>query len=163
MGARLIRSGEADLVIAGGTEAAITPITVAGFAQATALSRYPGDPASASRPFAADRAGFVLGEGAGIAVLESSQHAADRGARVRAVLAGAGVAADAYHVTGPTVLSVEHDVIPPTRNLAHTALDPQITLDVVTTQREEPQRAAVTNSFGFGGQNVSLLFTGQHS
>ena len=63
MAARLIRSGEADIVIAGGTEAAITPITVAGFAQATALSRYAGDPASASRPFAADRDGFVLGEG----------------------------------------------------------------------------------------------------
>jgi len=101
LGARLIRSGEADVVIAGGTEAAITPITVAGFAQATALSRYRGDPASASRPFAADRDGFVLGEGASVVVLESAEHAATRGARVHAVLAGAGIAADAHHITAP--------------------------------------------------------------
>jgi 3-oxoacyl-[acyl-carrier-protein] synthase II len=237
LGARLIRSGEADVVIAGGTEAAITPITVAGFAQATALSRYPGDPASASRPFAADRDGFVLGEGTGIAVLESAEHAAARGACVRAILAGAGTAADAYHITGPApdgtgqvtamrkalaqaglapadvshvnahatgtpvgdvaearairqvfgghiavtapkaslghlfgaagaveaviaVLSVEHGVIPPTRNLTDTPLDPEITLDIVTSLRKEPQHAALTNSFGFGGQNISLLFTG---
>ncbi|MCG7527724.1 beta-ketoacyl-ACP synthase, partial [Streptomyces sp. OfavH-34-F] len=75
LGARLIRAGEADLVIAGGTEAAITPITVAGFVQAQALSRHPGDAASASRPFAADRSGFVLSEGAAVLVLESAAHA----------------------------------------------------------------------------------------
>ena len=61
------------------------------------------------------------------------------------------------------ILSIEHGVIPPTRNLADTTLDPEITLDVVTSRREEPQRAAITNSFGFGGQNVSLLFTGPSS
>jgi 3-oxoacyl-(acyl-carrier-protein) synthase len=78
LSARLIRAGEADVVIAGGTEAAIIPIAVASFAQATALSRYAGDPAAASRPFAADRDGFVLGEGAGVAVLESAAHASGR-------------------------------------------------------------------------------------
>ncbi|HTJ69788.1 MAG TPA: beta-ketoacyl-[acyl-carrier-protein] synthase family protein [Actinospica sp.] len=236
LGARLIRAGEADVVIAGGTEAAITPITIAGFAQAAALSRCEGDPASASRPFAADRDGFILGEGAAIVVLESAEHAAARGARVHAVLAGAGIASDAYHVTAPApdgsgqiaairkalaqaglapgdvshvnahatgtpvgdvaeaeaisqvfgdsiavtapkasighlvgaagavealiaILSVENDVVPPTRNLTETAIDPEIKLDVVTTRRDTPQRAVLSNSFGFGGQNVSLIFT----
>lgn len=88
-------------MIAGGTEAAITPLTVAGFTQARALSRETADPASASRPFAADRSGFVLSEGAAVLVLESAGHAAARGAHVHAVLAGAGIAADAHHITAP--------------------------------------------------------------
>ncbi|GHE63576.1 3-oxoacyl-ACP synthase [Streptomyces longispororuber] len=236
LGARLIRAGEADVVIAGGTEAAITPITVAGFAQAQALSRHTAEPASASRPFAADRTGFVLSEGAAVVVLESAEHAAARGARVHAVLAGAGIAADAHHITAPAadgsgqvsamrkalaqaglaperighvnahatgtplgdvaeahairkvfgratvtapkaalghlfgaagaiealvaVLSVEHGVIPPTRNLTEAGVGPDIDLDVVTAPREAPQEAVLSNSFGFGGQNVSLVFTG---
>ncbi|MFE5513289.1 beta-ketoacyl-[acyl-carrier-protein] synthase family protein [Streptomyces sp. NPDC056529] len=236
LGARLIRAGEADVVIAGGTEAAITPITVAGFVQAQALSRYTAEPASASRPFAADRSGFVLGEGAAVVVLESAEHAAARGARVRAVLAGAGIAADAHHITAPAadgsgqiaamrkalaqagltperiahvnahatgtevgdvaearaigkvfgratvtapkaalghlfgaagaiealvaVLSVEHGVVPPTRNLAAAGVGPDIGLDVVTERRDAPQEAVLSNSFGFGGQNVSLVVTG---
>ncbi|MHC6626914.1 beta-ketoacyl-[acyl-carrier-protein] synthase family protein [Streptomyces globosus] len=235
LGARLIRAGEADVVIAGGTEAAITPITVAGFAQAQALSRHTADPASASRPFAADRSGFVLSEGAAVVVLESAEHAAARGARVHAVLAGAGIAADAHHITAPAadgsgqisamrkalagagltpeqithvnahatgtevgdaaeahairevfgratvtapkaslghlfgaagaiealiaVLSVKHGVIPPTRNLATAGVAPDIDLDVVTDRRDVPQEAVLSNSFGFGGQNVSLLLT----
>jgi len=233
LGARLIRAGEADVVIAGGTEAAITPITVAGFAQARSLSHHVGDPASASRPFAADRSGFVLAEGAAVLILESAAHAAARGARVRAVLAGAGIAADAHHITAPApdgsgqvsamrkalaqaglaperighvnahatgttvgdaaesvaienvfgrvsvtapkaalghlfgaagaieallaVLSVEQGVIPPTRNLGPAEVDPSIGLDVVTERRDAPQRAVLSNSFGFGGQNVSLV------
>ena len=235
LGARLIRAGEADMVIAGGTEAAITPITVAGFAQARSLSHYVGDPASASRPFAADRSGFVLAEGAAVLILENAAHAAARGARVRAVLAGAGIAADAHHITAPVpdgsgqvsamrkalaqagvapeqvghvnahatgttvgdaaesvaiervfgrvsvtapkaalghlfgaagaieallaVLSVERGVIPPTRNLGRAEVDPSIDLDVVLARRDLPQRAVVSNSFGFGGQNVSLVVT----
>ncbi|MFF9851471.1 beta-ketoacyl-[acyl-carrier-protein] synthase family protein [Streptomyces litmocidini] len=236
LGARLIRAGEADVVIAGGTEAAITPITVAGFAQAQALSRHTADPASASRPFAADRSGFVLGEGAAVVVLESAEHAGARGARVHAVLAGAGIAADAHHITAPAadgsgqisamrkalaqaglvpeqishvnahatgtpvgdiaeahairevfgratvtapkaalghlfgaagaiealiaVLSVERGVIPPTRNLTAAGAGPDIGLDVVTERRDAPQEAVLSNSFGFGGQNVSLVVTG---
>ncbi|MGW5346473.1 beta-ketoacyl-[acyl-carrier-protein] synthase family protein [Streptomyces sp. NPDC004050] len=239
LGVRLIRAGEADVVIAGGTEAAITPITVAGFVQAQALSRYTAEPASASRPFAADRSGFVLGEGAAVVVLESAEHAAARGARVHAVLAGAGIAADAHHITAPAtdgsgqiaamrkalaqaglapeqiahvnahatgtqvgdvaearaigkvfgcatvtapkaalghlfgaagaiealiaVLSVEHGIVPPTRNLATSGIGPDIELDVVTERRDAPQEAVLSNSFGFGGQNVSLVVTGaQH-
>jgi 3-oxoacyl-[acyl-carrier-protein] synthase II len=236
LGARLIRSGEADMVIAGGAEAVVEPIAVASFAQATALSRFSGDPASASRPFAAGRDGFVLGEGAAVLILESAEHAARRGARVRAVLAGAGVTSDAHHITAPdptgagqaaamrkalaqagltpaglghvnahatgtpvgdaaeakaiglalgrrlpvtapkaalghsfgaagateallAVLSIEHGVIPPTRNLTEATVDPELDLDVVTSPRHAPQPAVLSNSFGFGGHNVSLLFT----
>ncbi|MFE1953719.1 beta-ketoacyl-[acyl-carrier-protein] synthase family protein, partial [Streptomyces sp. NPDC059524] len=233
LGARLIRAGEADVVIAGGTEAALTPITVAGFTQAQALSRHTGEPASASRPFAADRSGFVLGEGAAVLILESAEHAEARGARVHAVLAGAGIAADAHHITAPApdgagqvsamrkalaqaglaperighvnahatgtpvgdaaearairevlgratvtapkaalghlfgaagaiealvaTLSVRDGVIPPTRNLTPSGVDPAIGLDVVTERRDVPQEAVLSNSFGFGGQNVSLV------
>ncbi|MFI8768602.1 beta-ketoacyl-[acyl-carrier-protein] synthase family protein [Streptomyces sp. R-07] len=236
LGARLIRAGEADVVIAGGTDAAITPITVAGFVQAQALSRHTGEPASASRPFAADRSGFVLGEGAAVVVLESAAHAAARGARVHAVLAGAGIAADAHHITAPApdgsgqisamrkalaqaglapgqighinahatgtpvgdvaearaigevfgratvtapkaalghlfgaagaiealiaVLSVKYGVIPPTRNLTEAGVAPDIDLDVVAERRDVPQEAVLSNSFGFGGQNVSLIVAG---
>ncbi|MER6218682.1 beta-ketoacyl-[acyl-carrier-protein] synthase family protein [Streptomyces sp. NPDC001674] len=235
LGARLIRAGEADVVIAGGTEAAITPITVAGFTQAQALSRHTAEPASASRPFAVDRSGFVLSEGAAVVVLESAGHAAARGARVHAVLAGAGIAADAHHITAPAadgsgqisamrkalaqaslapeqvshinahatgtpvgdvaegrairevfgratvtapkaalghlfgaagavealiaVLSVEHGVIPPTRNLTEAGVGDDIDLDVVMERRDLPQEAVLSNSFGFGGQNVSLIVT----
>ncbi|MFF5787955.1 beta-ketoacyl-[acyl-carrier-protein] synthase family protein [Streptomyces sp. NPDC012693] len=236
LGARLIRAGEADVVIAGGTEAAITPITVAGFAQAQALSRHTGEPASASRPFAVDRSGFVLSEGSAVVVLESAEHARARGAHVHAVLAGTGIAADAHHITAPAadgsgqisamrkalaqaglaperishinahatgtpvgdiaearaigevfgratvtapkaalghlfgaagaiealiaILSVEHGVIPPTRNLTAAGVDPDIDLDVVAERRDVPQEAVLSNSFGFGGQNVTLIVTG---
>ncbi|MDQ0632390.1 3-oxoacyl-[acyl-carrier-protein] synthase II [Arthrobacter pascens] len=234
--ARLIRSGEADMVIAGGAEAAITPITVASFLQTRALSTRTADPGSASRPFAADRDGFVLGEGAGILVLESAQHAKARGAVVLSVLRGVGIASDAFHMTAPaddgagqisaihkalndagmstadighinahatgtpvgdlaeakairtifgdaptvtapkaslghlfgaagaveailTVQSITHDIIPPTRNLHNGNVDPEIGLDVATTPRHGTQNAAISNSFGFGGQNVCLVFS----
>jgi 3-oxoacyl-[acyl-carrier-protein] synthase II len=233
--ARLIECGEADVVIAGGAEAAITPLTIAGFAQIGALSKAGGDPESASRPFDAHRTGFVLGEGAGIVILESAEHARARGARARAALAGYGVTADAFHITGTdpegtgqvkairkalakaglaprdvqhvnahatgtqvgdvseaiavraalgdgvavtapkgalghlvgaagaveaiiTALTLETGTIPATRNLVD--LDPAVTLDVVAgAPREARVEAAVSNSFGFGGHNVSLLLT----
>jgi 3-oxoacyl-[acyl-carrier-protein] synthase II len=233
---RLIRSGEADVVIAGGVEAAITPITVAAFLQTRALSTRTVDPRSASRPFAADRDGFVLGEGAGILVLESAQHAQARGAVVHAVLRGVGIASDAFHMTAPaddgagqitaidkalkdaamttadighinahatgtpvgdlaeakairtlfgdsaavtapkaslghlfgaagaveailTIRSIAHDVIPPTRNLHDGNIDSNIGLDVAMATRYGTQNAAISNSFGFGGQNVCLVFS----
>lgn len=235
LGARLIRSGEADVVIAGGTEAAIAPITVAGFAQTRALAQPGEDAASASRPFATDRRGFVLSEGAAVVVLESAEHARRRGAAVHAVLAGAGITSDAHHITAPApdgsgqtaamrkalaqaglrpedishvnahatgtpvgdsgeaeairevfgratvtapkaalghlfgaagaieallaVLSVEHGVVPPTRNLSPETVDPGIDLDVALERRDASQAAVLSNSFGFGGQNVSLVVT----
>jgi 3-oxoacyl-[acyl-carrier-protein] synthase II len=235
MAIRLIRSGEADVVVAGGAEAAIAPLTIAGFAQARTLSKRNDDPEHASRPFDVGRDGFVLGEGAGVLVLERAGFAAGRGARVLGRVAGFGVTSDAYHITGPdpsgegqirairravadagltpadidhvnchatstvvgdigeavairkalgddvvltapksglghlvgaagavesilTVLTVANGVIPHTLNLQQKA--PEVTLDVVAGEpRKQDLRAAVCNSFGFGGQNVSLVFT----
>ncbi|ADP79257.1 beta-ketoacyl-ACP synthase II [Pseudofrankia inefficax] len=97
----LIKFGRADVIIAGGTEAAIHPLPIAGFSQMQALSRRSDDPAAASRPFDKGRDGFVLGEGAGILVLEAEEHAKARGARIYGYLAGAGISADAYHVAAP--------------------------------------------------------------
>lgn len=97
----LMRNGELDVVIAGGAEACITQLTVAGFAQSRTLSQRNDEPERASRPFDTQRDGFVLGEGAGVMVLERAEFAAARGAAVHARLAGAGLTADAYHITGP--------------------------------------------------------------
>jgi 3-oxoacyl-[acyl-carrier-protein] synthase II len=100
-GMEMIRSGRADVVVAGGTEAAIMELNVAAFAAMRALSLRNHEPERASRPFDKGRDGFVLGEGAGIVVLESAEHAASRGARVYAVAAGAGYSADAHHIAQP--------------------------------------------------------------
>mgnify|MGYP000071349579 FL=1 len=97
---RTIQYGDADVMIAGGTEASITPIGVGGFAALTALSTSE-DPMRASIPFDKDRNGFVMGEGAGIVVLESLEHAQARGAKIYAELAGYGATGDAYHITSP--------------------------------------------------------------
>ncbi|MBT1664792.1 beta-ketoacyl-[acyl-carrier-protein] synthase family protein [Curtobacterium flaccumfaciens] len=234
--ARLIATGEADVVITGGTEAAVTPVTMASFAQSQALAKPDGDdPTTLSRPFDADRRGFVLGEGAGIVVLERADHAAARGQRSHGTLAGWGITSDAHHITAPltdgseqeramraairmagltgadvdhvnahatgtpvgdvgeaaaisravgtgalvtapksaighmfgaagaveailTLRALETGTVPPTLNLDR--LDPAVDLDVVSgTARTAPLRAALNNSFGFGGQNASLVFT----
>ena len=99
--ANIIRRGDAEIAVAGGTEAAITPISVAGFAAAKALTTANDDPARASKPFDARRDGFVLGEGAGILVLESEEHALARGATILGELAGYGATSDAFHITQP--------------------------------------------------------------
>lgn len=100
-GLDIIRSGRADVVIAGGTEAVIHPLPIAGFASMRAMSTRNDDPERASRPWDKARDGFVLGEGAGIVVLESAEHAAARGARVHAVLAGAGLTSDGFDIVQP--------------------------------------------------------------
>src|SRR6266508_778104 len=97
---RLIKYGFADVAIAGGTEATVLPLTVAGFAQMQALTRNP-DPSTASRPFDKDRDGFVLSEGAGALVLEEAGRAQGRGARIYAEVCGYGASADAHHITAP--------------------------------------------------------------
>ncbi|MBT1681276.1 beta-ketoacyl-[acyl-carrier-protein] synthase family protein [Curtobacterium aurantiacum] len=234
--ARLIATGEADVVITGGTEAAVTPVTMASFAQSQALAKPDGgDPTTLSRPFDADRRGFVLGEGAGIVLLERADHAAARGQRSHGTLAGWGITSDAHHITAPlgdgseqeramraairmaglsgadvdhvnahatgtpvgdvgeaaaisravgtgalvtapksaighmfgaagaveailTLRALETGTVPPTLNLERQ--DPAVDLDVVSgAARTAPLRAALNNSFGFGGQNASLVFT----
>ena len=100
-GVDMIRSGRADMVVAGGTEAAIHPLPIAGFAAMQALSTRNDDPQTASRPYDSARDGFVLGEGAALVVLESEEHARARGARIYAEVAGAGVTSDHYHIAAP--------------------------------------------------------------
>jgi len=234
----ILRAGRADVVVAGGTEAAIHALPIAGFAAMRALSMRDVDPEQASRPYDKARDGFVLGEGSSVLVLETEEHARARGARVYAELAGAGMSSDAYHVAAPeptgagaaralslalrdagltpddlshvnahatstplgdvaeaaalrtalgdaaarvnvtatksctghllgaagaleaavTVLSLHNKVVPATRNLDDP--DDDVGLDVVRmSPRELPaETAALSNSFGFGGHNVTLAF-----
>ena len=234
---RLIEDGDTDMMIAGGAEAAITPLAMAGFGNMKALSTRNDDPASASRPFDKERDGFVMGEGAGIAVLESLESAQKRGARIYCEVAGYGMTADAYHMTAPAPehrvaqeamriavrnagvtledvgyvnahgtstplgdvaetqavkavfgdalarklvfgsttsmtghllgaagvlefaicgLVTQRGVIPPTIN--YKSPDPECDLDCAPNQAvERPVRVAMSNSFGFGGHNVSLI------
>jgi len=234
---RLIQSGRADVMIAGGAESTITPLCIAGFNAMKALSRNNDDPASASRPFDRERDGFVVGEGAGVLVLEELEGARKRGARIYAELAGYGLNSDAFHMTMPspggegaarcmalalddsgvnadeidyinahgtstyyndlyettavkkvfgerahriavsstkgmtghllgaaggieavfTVLAIKDSVAPPTIN--YRTPDPECDLDYVpNTARELGIRAAMSNSFGFGGTNAVLVF-----
>lgn len=231
----LLRGGACDIVISGGSESAASVMTSVVFGQMQALSRRCHDPAGASRPYDADRDGFVLGEGAGVLVLERTTHARARGASPLACLAGHGSSSDAYHYTSPhpegdglarairsaladaglaphdighvnahgtstrlndkaeagalhqvfrrpppvtanksvvghslgaagaieaalTVLTLQHQVIPPTANLDR--MDPAIDLDVVTkAPRAAPVDAALSVSSGFGGQNAAVVLT----
>jgi 3-oxoacyl-[acyl-carrier-protein] synthase II len=234
---RLIEYGDCDVMVAGGAESTVTLLTVGGFAAARALSTRNDDPGTASRPWDRDRDGFVLGEGAGVVVLEEFEHAKRRGAKIYAELAGYGMSGDAYHMTAPqesgegaarcmenalrnaglnredidyinahgtstplgdlaettalkrcfgdharklavsstksmtghllgaaggveaifSVLAIRDQIAPPTANLFNQ--DPACDLDYVpNTARRMPLRSALSNSFGFGGTNGTLIF-----
>lgn len=236
-GGRLIEYGDADIMVAGGAESTVSPLGVGGFAAARALSTRNDDPAGASRPWDKGRDGFVLGEGAGVVVLEEYEHAKARGAKIYCELAGYGMSADAHHMTAPcedgegaarcmanalrnaglnpdqvdyvnahgtstelgdiaetvaikralgdaaakvavsstksmtghllgaaggveaifSVLAIRDQVAPPTINLVDQ--DPRCDLDYVpNTARQMKLDVAVSNSFGFGGTNGSLVF-----
>jgi len=237
-GAELIRRGAADVVVAGGSEATITSFGIATFAQARALSSRNDEPQRASRPFDADRDGFVMGEGGAALILEDLDHALERGAPVLAELTGYGMSADAYHITLPrpggsgaaramvsamedagltpsdigyinahgtsteandatetaairiamgeladsipvsstksmtghilggagaveavaSIMALRDQVLPPTIN--YEVPDPECDLDYVpNVKREATLEHALSNSFGFGGHNVALLFS----
>ena len=242
-GMDMIRSGRADVVLAGGTEAAIIQLNIAAFAAMRALSTRNDEPERASRPFDKGRDGFVLGEGAGMVVLESAEHAAGRGAAVHAVAAGVGYSSDAHHIAQPdpegtglklvlrrvladadiepeqvvhvnahatstpagdvveaqaiaaalgeasqgvvvsatksmtghllggagavesvaAILALRDRVAPPTINLEDPDDDAGLSISTQPqrlTQRGDGPMAVINNSFGFGGANVALAFTG---
>ena len=233
---RIIKFGDADIILAGGSEACIVPVGVAGFAAMRALSLRNDEPARASRPFDKDRDGFVMGEGAGVIILEEYEHAKKRGAKIYCELAGYGLTADAYHMSAPNpegegaarcmrmamkhakvnpddvdyinahgtstpigdacetkavksafgesahkvavsstksmtghllgaaaavemaacVMAMRDGLLPPTINLENP--DPECDLDYVpNTAREKKVKVAISNSFGFGGHNSSVV------
>ncbi|MBX3616889.1 beta-ketoacyl-ACP synthase II [Nitrosomonas sp.] len=235
--ARMIEYGDADVMVCGGAESCVTPLAIGGFSAAKALSVQNDHPETASRPWDKDRDGFVLGEGAGVLVLEEIEHAKKRGAKIYAELAGFGMSADAFHMTAPcddgegaarcmsnalknagieitevdyinahgtstplgdiaetiavkrcfgdhasklavnstksmtghllgaaggveaifSVLAIHHKIAPPTINLINQ--DPQCDLDYIpNTARDMNIKVALSNSFGFGGTNGTLVF-----
>jgi 3-oxoacyl-[acyl-carrier-protein] synthase II len=121
---RLIQYGDADAMLAGGAESTISPLGIGGFAAARALSTRNDDPATASRPWDKDRDGFVLGEGAGVLMLEEYEHARARGARIYCELAGFGMSGDAFHMTAPNMDG-------PRRCMVNALRDAQISADQV--------------------------------
>ena len=116
LAARLIEAGDADIMVAGGAESTVSPLGIGGFAASRALSTRNDDPATASRPFDKDRDGFVLGEGAGVMVIESYDSATARGAKIYAELAGFGMSGDAYHMTAPDVYGPQRSMMNALRN-----------------------------------------------
>ncbi len=157
--ADLIRAGRADVVVAGGTEAAITPTAMAAFARMGALSTRNDDPAAASRPFDRDRDGFVMGEGAGVVVLESAEHAARRGATSLGELAGYGSTCDAHHITAPDpdgagAIASMHQALAEA-GLAPAAIGHVNAHGTSTPLNDAAESGAMAKVFGHGGPPVT--------
>jgi 3-oxoacyl-[acyl-carrier-protein] synthase II len=160
---RIIQRGEADVMISGGTEAAITPLAIAGFANMRALSRRNDEPLKASRPFDKERDGFVVGEGAGILILEEKEHALSRGATVYAEIVGYGANCDAYHITAPDPNGKEA-----TRVMAMAMNEAQINPDEVdyinahgtsTPLNDKVETLAIKLAFGERAKKVAISST----
>ena len=159
---RIIQYGEADAMVAGGTEAALSPLSVAGFAAARALSTRNSEPARASRPFDKERDGFVLGEGAGVVVLEELESARRRKARIYAELVGYGMSADAYHITAPPD-DGRGAVACMRRALADAALTPQavdyINAHATSTMADRIETVAIKQVFGEHARRLAVSST----
>ncbi|MFQ6673781.1 MAG: beta-ketoacyl-ACP synthase II [Fidelibacterota bacterium] len=160
---RLIQYGDADVIIAGGSEAAITPLTFAGFSNMKTLSRGDGEPEEVSRPFDANRDGFVLGEGAGLLVVEAADHAVNRGAKIYGEIAGYGATADAYHITTPAP-GGEGAVRAMGRAIRDARIDPS-QVDYInahgtsTPYNDKTETKAVKEVFGEAAHDVPLSST----
>jgi 3-oxoacyl-[acyl-carrier-protein] synthase II len=158
--ARLLRSGEADVVICGGTDAGITEVIFAGLSAMGAMSKRNDDPAGASRPFDAGRDGFVFGEGAVVMVLETAGHAARRGARPYAALAGGALTADAFHVSAPNPDGT-YAAAAISRALANAAMKAE-QIDYVcahgtgTKANDRTETAAIRTAFGTAADRVAV-------
>lgn len=158
---RMIEYGDADVMIAGGAESTISPLGLGGFASARALSSRNDDPATASRPWDKDRDGFVLGEGAGVMVLEEYEHAKARGAKIYAELVGFGMSGDAYHITAPNMDG-------PRRSMANALKDAEIAADQVqylnahgtsTPLGDKNETDAVKAAFGAHAKKLTVNST----
>ncbi|NOZ76014.1 MAG: beta-ketoacyl-ACP synthase II [FCB group bacterium] len=161
LASRLMQYGDADIMVAGGSEASITPLTIAGFGNMRALSKHNDFPAEASRPFDKDRDGFVLGEGAGIVVLETLDHAQKRGAAILAELVGYGASDDAFHVTQPSLSG-------PARAIERALEDGGIPLEKVnyinahgtsTVFNDKNESAAIHRVFGTYAEQLKVSST----
>jgi 3-oxoacyl-[acyl-carrier-protein] synthase II len=160
---RVIQRGEAEIMVAGGAEAAISEIAFAGFCSARALSTRNDEPAQASRPFDRKRDGFVMGEGAGIVILESLDHALKRGAHIYAELAGYGMSADAYHITAPdpegagAVLSMQRAL--ESASLAPEAVDYINAHGTSTEYNDRIETLAIKKTFGRHASSLAVSST----
>jgi 3-oxoacyl-[acyl-carrier-protein] synthase II len=160
---RVIQRGEAEIMVAGGAEAAISEIAFAGFCSARALSTRNDEPAQASRPFDRKRDGFVMGEGAGIVILESLDHALKRGAHIYAELAGYGMSADAYHITAPdpegagAVLSMQRAL--ESAGLAPEAVDYINAHGTSTEYNDRIETLAIKKTFGRHASSLAVSST----
>ncbi len=161
LSARLIAHGDAEVMISGGTESCVTPLAIGGFGSAKALSTRNDDPATASRPWDKDRDGFVLGEGAGVMVLEEYEHAKRRGARIYAELIGFGMSGDAYHMTAP-------DTDGPRRSMVNALKDAKVTPEQVqylnahgtsTPLGDKNETEAIKQALGDASRNVVVNST----
>ena len=163
MAMRLIMSGDADVMITGGTEASITPLTIAGFANMKALSQNNNNPEEASRPFELSRDGFVLGEGSGMIVIEKESHAINRGANILAELAGYGATDDAFHITQPSIGGIGA-----LKAMERATLDAKLNLDEIdyinahgtsTPFNDKNESAAIKSLFKEHSKNLKVSST----